>query len=168
MFDVGEYVMSSTNGICKVSDRVQMDVSGEKKSYFLLIPTEEEHAKIYVPVENADKRIRKVLSRAQAMEVINHIGITKQLEITNEKEREKCYKEAIRSGDPLLLVEIIKNMYTRRQERMAEGKKITAVDERYFKIAVHHLHGELAFALGCDEEEVEQLICNQLEPAATE
>jgi CarD family transcriptional regulator len=53
---------------------------------------------------------------------------------------------------------IIKNLYRRKEERLAQGKKCTSIDERYYKIATHNLHSELAFALGCPESEVGKVI----------
>ena len=41
---------------------------------------------------------------------------------------------------------------------MANGKKSTAVDERYLKMAVNNFHAELAFALGRDKSEMDSII----------
>ena len=39
MFEIGDYVLNATNGICKISEIVELDMSGDKqlKSYFLLL-----------------------------------------------------------------------------------------------------------------------------------
>ena len=88
---------------------------------------------LHIPVETAEKRVRKILNK----------------------------EEAIQSSDPEQLIRVIKNMYHRRKQRTIQGKKTTAVDERYFKIAVHNLHSELAFALGCKEDEIQDMIQKQ-------
>ncbi len=49
-------------------------------------------------------------------------------------------------------------MYIRRLERSAQGKKSTAVDEHYFKLAEESLYSELAFAIGRDKSEMKDLI----------
>ena len=56
MFEIGDYVLNATNGICKISEIVELDMSGDKqlKSYFLLRPVEEENDRVYIPVDNAD------------------------------------------------------------------------------------------------------------------
>ena len=61
MFEIGDYVLNATNGICKIKEIVELDMSGDKnpKSYFLLRPIDEENDKVYIPVDNADKRIRR-------------------------------------------------------------------------------------------------------------
>ena len=47
MFNVGDFVLNATNGICEIVDEVDLDMSGNKqiKSYFLLVPVGEQSAK---------------------------------------------------------------------------------------------------------------------------
>ena len=73
MFEIGDYVLNATNGICKISEIVELDMSGDKKlkSYFLLRPVEEENDRVYIPVDNADKRIRKVITQDEAKAVLD-------------------------------------------------------------------------------------------------
>ena len=47
------------------------------------------------------------------------------------------------------------------QERIAEGKKVTASDERYFHMAEESLYGEFAIALGIEREEVKDFIAGK-------
>ena len=39
MFEIGDYVLNATNGICKISEIVELDMSGDKqlKSYFFFV-----------------------------------------------------------------------------------------------------------------------------------
>ena len=75
MFEIGDYVLNATNGICKISEIVELDMSGDKKlkSYFLLRPVEEENDRVYIPVDNADKRIRKVITQDEAKAVLDRV-----------------------------------------------------------------------------------------------
>ena len=66
----------------------------------------------------------------------------------NEKMREQNYKAAVKANDPEALVAIIKMIYQRKQKRLAQGKKCTATDARYFQIAENLLYMELGVALG--------------------
>ena len=163
MFQIGDYVVSSANGICKIDGEIEQDWSGEKRLYFVLSPIREEGAKVYIPVENADQRVRKAMTRQDAQELINKLKATPELPIENEKFCEKEYKTAIYSQDPLQIVRMIKTIYARKQQRVAQGKKTTTVDDRYFKIAIHTLHSELAYAWDCREEEVEAKIIEAIE-----
>ena len=76
----------------------------------------------------------------------------------NDKERERQYKEAIRSGDPRQWVRIIKTSYLRGQERIAQGKKAAMIDERYFHAAEEQLYEELSIALNLPKEDMRAYI----------
>lgn len=56
---------------------------------------------------------------------------------------------------------IIKLICDRKEERVWQGRKVTAVDGRYFKLAENLLYGELEVALDKDTEEIHRLIQEQ-------
>ena len=63
--------------------------------------------------------------------------------------------------DLVHLVGIIKLICDRKEERVRQGRKVTAVDGRYFKLAENLLYGELEVALDKDTEEIHRLIQEQ-------
>ena len=158
MFKKGNFVISTSNGICEIQDILTMNMSGTAKEYYLLVPVSEPTAKVYIPVDVAENRIRLVMTKEEAWDIIKEISTIENIWIENEKEREKTYKEALASRDPKRLIGIIKTLYLRKKERTDAGKKNTAVDERYFKLAENQLHGELAFALGEEKQNVGKII----------
>lgn len=158
MFEKGSYVVNANNGICEISDIVTMNMSGEDKQYYVLMPLDEKTAKVFLPIDIAEKRIRPVMKKEEAWKLIKEIKAVDGALIENEKEREKIYKEAINSRDPKRLISIMKTLYIRKQQRLEAGKKNTSVDERYFKLAEHNLHNELAFSLGVDKTQIQDII----------
>lgn len=162
MFNKGDYVVNSNNGICRIDDIVELNTPNGKKKYYLLIPFNEQTAKIYIPLDSASKRIRYAMNKDQAIQLIESIKNINETYIENEKEREKIYKDAINSCNPQKLVGIIKNLYLRRLERTNSGKKNTVVDDRYFKLAENQLHNELSFALQVEKEQVLQIIAQSI------
>ena len=70
MFEKGNFVVNANNGICEISDIVTMDMSGEKKEYYVLVPIEEKTAKIYIPVNVAENRIRPAMKKDDALQLI--------------------------------------------------------------------------------------------------
>ena len=162
MFKKGDFVVNTNNGICEIKDVVTMNMSGTDKEYYLLVPINEQTAKVYVPVDLSTQRIRLAMNKDEALSLIESIPDIHETYIENEKERERTYKEALNSRDPKRLVGIIKTLYLRRQKRLDAGKKNTAVDDRYFKLAENHLYNELAFALEIDKSEILDLIFNRI------
>lgn len=167
MYQIGEYVVKANSGLCRVEDITHLEGMSvdKKKLYYLLIPLSNEQSKLYVPVDRDRdaKGFRKVMTEEEAWELINHISKIDEIRIDNEKQREQKYKEAVRECNPVKLVGIIKTMYFRKKKRDAQGKKTTAMDERYFRIAEEHLYEELAFALGKKKSEMCAVIKETIE-----
>ena len=130
MFEKGDYVVYGTKGVCQVEEITELDMKGtaEGRLYYVLRPCFQKGSTVFTPVEK------------------------------NDKEREKRYKEAIRSGDPRQWIRIIKTSYLRGQERIAQGKKATTIDERYFHAAEEQLYEELSIALGVPKENMREYI----------
>ena len=49
-----------------------------------------------------------------------------------------------------------------RSERLKQGKKATATDDKYLKQAKENLYNELAFVLGKEKSEMEQIISEHI------
>ena len=108
-------------------------------------------SKIYSPVDNPKTLMRNVLTKDAAEKLIDEVDEIETLWIKDEKQREAAYKKAIYSADCRCLLQIIKTIYLRKEERVKSGKKITATDERYFKLAEDRLYQELCVPLGLED-----------------
>lgn len=155
-YEVGDLVSKPIVGICKIEHILYLDPQNEKndKLYYLMKPIEDEKEKIYVPVVNSNSKLRLCMTREEAWDLIERIPEIPTAWINNEKMREQKYKEAIKANDPEALVAIIKMIYQRKQKRLAQGKKCTATDARYFQTAENLLYTELGTALGKSKKEV--------------
>ena len=102
--------------------------------------------------------MRSVETEQEAKEIVEGIGDIEPMWIDNDRQREEKYKEAISSCDCQKLICIIKTLHARNRERIAQGKRITYVDDRYLKEAKQNLHDEFSIALGIKPTEVEKYI----------
>ena len=155
-YEIGDLVSKPVTGICKIEDILYLTSQDEKnnKLYYLMKPIEDEKDKIYVPVSNSDSRLRLCLTKEEAWNLIKRIPEIPTAWINNEKLREQNYTAAVKANDPEALVAIIKMIYQRKQKRLAQGKKCTATDARYFQIAENLLYMELGAAIGKPKKEV--------------
>ena len=158
MLEKGSFVVNASNGICEIGDIVTMDMTGTEKEYYVLDPVDEKKAKAFLPVDTAEKRIRPVMSKEDALKFIQEIREIELTPVKNEKEREKIYKEAVNSREPRRLISIMKTIYIHRKKRLENGRKSMTVDDKYFKLAESQLYSELAFVLGVEKMEVNQII----------
>lgn len=159
MFAVGDYVVKSNEGVCRIEERILMKSFDDvERPYFLLVPLEDAHAKVFIPEEAQQPAVRPVMTEAEALDLIGRMTQIESTVIESDKLREKIYKDALRSNDPEQLVGIIKSVFLRSEQRRVMGKKATVIDDRCFKAAEHALYSELSFALRKETDEVRKLI----------
>lgn len=165
VFEKGEYIVYGQNGICEVEDITNLDLGSgdEERLFYVLLPMGIKGSKIFSPVDNEKVIIRRIITKEEALHLLDEIENMEELWIVNDKLREKQYKEAMQSCDYREWIRIIKTLYLRKCERTAVGKKTTSTDEKYLRLAEQNLYGELALALEKDKSEIENFIIDYIE-----
>lgn len=164
MFEKGQYIIYGIRGVCEIMDIITIDRPGgpEGKLYYELRPYYHQDSKIVTPVDSDKTVVRPLLTKEEALALIDRIPGMKEMEITEDKQREERYKEALKTCDCGIWVSMIKALYLRRKDRIQQGKKMTDLDERYFKTAEENLYSELALSLGMPREEIVNYISERV------
>ena len=164
MFAIGETVVHDSDGICTVAEIGTLDMAhiSKERQYYTLIPFYDKGSKLFIPVDAAGS-LRAAMDETAVRKLLEVLPEIEPIEIQDEKRRELEYKAAIRSGDCKRVIQIIKTIYLRQEKRMEDGKKITEVDERYFRMAEDKLYGEIALAMKMEKSEVLDFIKNFME-----
>lgn len=165
MFEAGSYIIYGTKGVCKVDAIGTINVPGVDKQrlYYTLSPVNDRSGIIYTPVENSKVSMRKVISKEDALALIEEIPSIELLWIENEREREQLFQKTLLTCDCREAVKIIKTLYLKKQKRLEAGKAATALDQKYLQYAQEQLYGEFAIALGMDKNQVENYITETIE-----
>ncbi len=156
MFQVNDTVIYGNHGVCRITEigTLSISMADKQKQYYTLRPIYQPSAVIYAPVENPKTLMRPVISKDEAQNLIKEVPSIDSVWIANEKEREHQYKAALQTCDCRELVKIIKTLYMRKAARIQNGKKVTAVDEKYFRLAEAQLYEELAYALDMEKSQI--------------
>lgn len=159
MFEIGELIIYGGNGVCRVEKIGPIDTGAAKdRMYYTLNPLKNKDSRIFTPVDNQKVIMRPTMKREDALELIDQIQDLETLWIVDERKRETEYKEAVRKCDCREYVKIIKTIHQRKKARLADGKKVTAVDERYCTIAEDNLYEELSVALDMDRTQTKLFV----------
>lgn len=164
MYEKGQYIIYGIRGVCEVTDIISMERPGEaeKKLYYELHPYYQKDSRIVAPVDSTKTVIRPLLTEREAQALISQIPEIPEMELYNDKQREERYKEALRSCDCRVWVSMIKALYLRKKDRQEQGKKMTDLDERYFRSAEENLYSELSLALGIPRTEMVEYIAKRI------
>ncbi len=164
MFNVGDLIIYSNHGVCRVDSVGKPEIGGlDEKDYYTLSQYYSSKNRFFTPVDNSKVIMRPIISKDEAKKIISEIGEIPLLVIAEEKHREDIYKETIKSCDLRSFISMIKTISIRKKARIAEGKKVTAGDEKYYNQAEDRLCGELAAALETDKEKMQECIEQQIE-----
>ena len=160
MFEVGERVVYGHHGVCEIVkiDTLDMPNVPKDRQYYYLSPTTDGTSIMYAPVDNPKLSIRRVMTKDDVMSLIKAMPQIDMLNVTNDKQRENEYKECIRSLDGKEWVRLLKTVRERGRGRMEKGKKMTALDERYMKMAEMQLYSEIYAVLEIPRNQVEGFI----------
>ena len=127
MFQKDDFVIYGNNGVCIVKDIGPLDIPGipSGRIYYTLVPYYSKDTQIFTPADSDKVVIRPLICKEAIMQLIEEIPDIELLWIKDEKQRETQYKETLRKCDCRELIRIIKTIYQRMQNRLAEGKKMT-------------------------------------------
>lgn len=165
MFEVDDYVVYGNNGVCRIVEITTMDLRGvsSDKLYYRLSPVENASSRVFVPVDNEKIVMRRMLTKEEALALIEKVPSIEPVVVCEDKFREDVYKEAVNSLEPEKWFQVIKTLYLRKKERLAQGKKNTSMDERYQKVLENFIHGELSVVLNIPKSEIKSIIGEKLE-----
>ena len=149
MFQVNDVIIYGAQGVCKIVGTEEKTVSGQKRMYFVLKPVSDQSATIFAPMDNEHvlKKMRRLLTKEEIHKLIDSMPEENAVWVENENARKELYKSVLAKGDHLELIKMIKAIYSHKQEREAEGKRLHMSDERFFKDAEQILHNEFQYVL---------------------
>ena len=164
MFEKDQLIMCGGHGVCRVVNVTgnPFDRFDKVRRFYVLEPVFEKASTVYMPVDNEKVVMRRVMNREEAEELIDNMTEIETVWIKEEKGREQMYKDAIRTYDCQSLVQIIKTLYLRRQNRINAGKKALSSDEQYLRKAEALLYSEMSVALDIPKEEVQEAETREL------
>lgn len=164
MFDVNDYIMYGTTGVCKVAgikkDRSFGDVDAE---YYVLNPVYDKRSTIMTRVNNKKVQMRQIKTKQEIQKLIKKMDTFECPWIEDDRIRSQKYKEALYTGECEEWIKIIRGIHFKREERNELGKKLRQSDENIAKSAERLLYQEFSVSLEIPIEDVESYIFDHVE-----
>lgn len=164
MYEVNDFVVFGSTGVCQIVDIIQENFGGgEQREYFVLNPVYGNSSTIYIPRDNCEAKLRRIMTRAEIEELIKIMPDVDSEWIVDDQTRRAAFVDMAQSGDPEKLVRLIKVLFSRQEELVKEGKKLSNADTETMKIAETSLHNEIALVLEIQPDQVLPFILGQIE-----
>ena len=161
MYKLNTYVVYPMYGICKVAGISDNKVNSNLVECYVL-ECESENITLKVPINRVKEyRLRKIISKAEADNLLNILQ-TKPHDIENNwKIRYQENEEKLRSGDIKDTIEVARSLFTRNKL-----KELSASEKRLYEKAYMFIVNEISIALKKDRDEIEDIVSNALEKSA--
>ena len=160
MYKIGSIVVYGTEGLCKICDITERTFGKETSEYYVLSPLSNEAETVFVPKNNEKvlKRMRPILSKERASELLEAAPSEYGEWVENDRERQQMYKQILLCGSSEDLLMMTRALYLHQIELLELGRKLHAADERFLKEAEKMLFEELAYVFNITVAEVLPLI----------
>lgn len=159
MFQINDYVMYGTTGVCEVTDIVkQKNRDMVESEYYVLNPVYDSNTTIKIPVDNEKIIIRPVVSKSAIADLMCNPSEKEITWIENDRQRSSDFKEIIKAGDCKDLVGLVKVMSQKKIEKKAKEKKLNQTDMNIMKLAEKLVNEEFSVVLNISPDEVASYI----------
>lgn len=151
MFEIGDVVIYSEHGLCKIDDICKKDLFGETRLYYVLHPIGEQTLKISTPVDGKKKRLMRTMNRKEAEELMDVFGSRGIEWVENPKQRARAYQSLVQSGERQKIAEVTGALM---DKKLNTDQKIYDQDRKLLNHVQSILFRELSMALGISVEDV--------------
>ncbi|MCQ2548210.1 MAG: hypothetical protein MJ145_04320 [Clostridia bacterium] len=158
MYKVGDYIVYSKRGVCKILEIGPVEDSGMDDEFYTIEPVFD-RGTIFVPLGMTDQ-LRPVMTADEAMEVIMHIPDVpiRDVNLHRPYDIKNALASKISSINLDDLIEVLKIINRKRINAESTGKQLSTTDLNYLGQAEKLFYGELAIALGMDIGEVHEFV----------
>ncbi len=153
MFKIGDKVVYPMHGAGIIEKIEEKEILGEKKSYYILqIPYG--RMQVMVPVDKCHEAgLRSIISKIEMEAVVKVLGGKSTPMDENWNRRLRDNNEKLKSGDPKLVAEVIRNLV-----RVEREKKLSAGEKKLLGTAKQILSSEMVLVNGITETQADAVI----------
>src|SRR5699024_5712537 len=107
MYNVGDLIIYSTHGLCKIEDICEKKFRNVSKKYYVMQPIEEPQLTISAPVDKAQPSMRTIMEKEEAEEVLHSFQKPGVQWIDDARERNKTYNNLVNKGNRTEISEVL-------------------------------------------------------------
>jgi CarD family transcriptional regulator len=158
MFNIGDKVIYSSQGICIIDDICEKEYFGATKNYYILHPLENPNLIISTPVDNNKVTMLELVDRDEAERIIESFRQPGMDWIESWDQRNQTYSEIVKRGNRFEISGIVNTLMRKKHEAETVGKKLSAKDIKLLDMVQNTLFSELAMSLNTTLEAIQEKV----------
>lgn len=158
MFYIGDLIIYSAHGICRIDDICKNTYFGVTKDYYVLHSMENYKLKISTPVDNDKVIMQGLLNRNEAEKILQSFKLPGVTWIELDNQRTQIYYDVIRKGNRREIANIANTLMRKKNETKKYRRKFQEKDDKLLTFIQSILFEELALALNTTPEVISKKI----------
>jgi RNA polymerase-interacting CarD/CdnL/TRCF family regulator len=164
VFSVGEKIVYGYEGVFYVSDYTTSPFDkNDGRTFYVLRPVfGAENNIIVTPSEGGVTAMRAIINRDEAAALLERISDIREVVVDKERARRDIYRNVMSGCRDEDFISIIKTVRRRREEFIAQKRRLSETDTDFESRAKRCLFCELAAAMEISFAEAEKLVIEKL------
>lgn len=147
MFKIGDVIVYSAHGLCKVDDICEKTVSNVTRSYYVLHPLGQSGLTISTPVDNDKVVMKKIMTRDEAEEILESFRSPGIDWIDDVRKRAQEYQKIIKTGDRKKIAKVANTLVRKSLEFEENKRKMPEQEKKMLNMIEKIFFHEMAVAL---------------------
>ncbi|MEE1279403.1 MAG: CarD family transcriptional regulator [Oscillospiraceae bacterium] len=163
MFKIGDVVVYSTAGVCRIEEISPKTFGALKTDYYVLRPLIQTASTVFVPVENERLtcKMHPILSQEEFLKVFCAAKKREPIRPDSESERREKFTEILESGNRETLILMVYDLNNLKTEQQQCGRRLHLADERLLNSAQNLLFEEISYVFKIDIAEASSFLKKQ-------
>ncbi|WP_045515859.1 CarD family transcriptional regulator [Neobacillus niacini] len=159
MFNIGDLVIYSAHGICKINDICEKTFSGITKKYYVLHPMDNKHhLTISIPVNNDKVAMLDLIHKDEAHEILESFKYPGVEWYDKPNIRLHLYSDILNTGERKVIAKVINTLMRKQIDAELHDKKLNEQDRKLMINSQNILFKELAISLNTSYEEINEMV----------
>ncbi|MCJ8008667.1 CarD family transcriptional regulator [Lederbergia wuyishanensis] len=159
MYIIGDLVIYSTHGICKIDDICEKTISGENRKYYVMHPIENNHQlTISIPINNEKVFMHDLINKEEAIEVLQSFKSPGTIWEEQANQRHKLFSDIVKTGNRKEIARMINTLIRKKIEVERNGHKLYEQDRKLLTNTTSILFKEMAISLNKNVDEIKELV----------
>lgn len=158
MFNIGDLIIYSGQGICRIDEICEKTYLGSARSYYVLHPIENRDLEISIPVDNDKVMMLRLIDRDEAKNIMESFKLPGIDWIDKANQRVHIYSNIVKTGNRKEISKITNTLMRAKIEIENNGKKFDERDRKLLDFIQNILFAELALTLNTTFEDIYEKI----------
>lgn len=164
MFKIGDVVVYSATGVCKISDICEKSFGADVLQYYMLSPLMKKSSTVFVPINNEKltQKMHHVLTKNEFEKTFAIANSQVFVRPDSESERRNKFTEILNSGNRALLIQMVLDLKLYKSQQIQNSRRLHLADERLLSCSQELLFEEIAYVFEIEQDSVQEFLKSKI------